>query len=59
VAQKKLKRELVEEYDCLDIMSESQPLLHEEFSRMKQIAAKINSICAMEEIKARQRSREK
>jgi hypothetical protein len=47
------------EYDCLDIMSETQSLLPEEFARIKQISTEINKICAMEEIKARQRSRER
>jgi hypothetical protein len=49
-AQKKMKKQYVAEFDCLDIMLESQALLPEEIRRMEEIA---------KEIKPRQRSRER
>jgi hypothetical protein len=57
--QKRVKKELIAEFDCLDIMSETQQLLPEESDRMKEISKKLNAIYVNEEIKARQRSREK
>jgi hypothetical protein len=54
-----VKKELIAEFDCLDIMSETQQLLPEESDRMKEITKKLNAIYVNEEIKARQRSREK
>lgn len=57
--QKRYKNSLIAEFDCLDIMSESQPLLPEEHSRLIAIRTELQKIWTTEEIKARQRARER
>lgn len=47
------------EYDCLDIMDETQKLLPEEIYMMKAIRSELQKIWNMEETKARQRARKK
>jgi uncharacterized protein YfkK (UPF0435 family) len=58
-SDQKKKQHLVPEYDILDIISESQTLSPISKSRMKQISSELTEIRKNEEIKARQRSREK
>lgn len=57
--QRKRKKSLVAEYDCLDIMAESTLLLPEEHTRMHAIKSELSAIWCQEETKARQRSRER
>lgn len=57
--QKINKKQLFAEYNCLDIMSETTPLLPEEVDRMKDIKSRLSLIWKQEETKIRQRSRER
>jgi hypothetical protein len=56
---RKKKKSLMEEYDTLDIKAESQELLVGGAKRFKQILAELSSFWLIEEIKAKQRSRDK
>jgi hypothetical protein len=56
---RKKKKSLMEKYDILDIKAETQELLAGEADRFKQILAKLSSFWLIEEIKAKQRSRDK
>jgi hypothetical protein len=49
----------MEEYDALDIKAESQELLADEVDRFKQILSELSSFWIIEEIKAKQHSRDK
>jgi hypothetical protein len=57
--QNKRKKQLIAEYDVLDILSETQPLSPGAKEQMKNIAGELQGIWRNEEIKSKQRSREK
>jgi hypothetical protein len=56
---RKQKKALMEEYDALDILSETQVLSDQERSRLTFIPKDLNSYWIIEETKARQRSRDR
>jgi hypothetical protein len=59
VGIKKEKHELKTEYDRLDILSESKTLTPQEREHMCSVNASLEKILDMEEVKARQKSRER
>ena len=56
---RKNKKELMEEYDILDIKSETVELSEEAKARLDFILRELNNYWILEETKARQRAREK
>jgi hypothetical protein len=55
----KTKRALAEEYNMLDERAENDGLSAQELERLKEVADKLSKIWALEEIKIRQRSRDR
>jgi hypothetical protein len=53
---RQLKKEMMEEYDCLDIKSEHDQLSDIEVERMKVIRSEMQKLWLKEEVKAKQRS---
>jgi hypothetical protein len=56
---RKHKKELMEEYDSLDIMVENHPLDELSRKRLDDILIELNTYWVIEETKARQRSRDR
>jgi hypothetical protein len=56
---RKKKKSLMEEYDELDVKAETHELSEDEAGRFKQILAELSSFWIIEEIKAKQRSRDR
>ena len=56
---RKAKQELEEEYDKLDIKSETVQLSEVENLRMKELLSRLHNLWIVEEVKARQRSRDR
>ena len=56
---KKKKSDLLEEFDILDVFSENNQLNDSEKFRMNEIQQELETICNIEESKAKQRSRDK
>lgn len=56
---RKVKGELMSEFDALDIKSETSELSEDEQNRFKQICAEIQNLWLKDEVKAKQRSRDR
>jgi hypothetical protein len=56
---RKLKCDMMEEFDFLDIKSESEPLSDAELARLKEINLEMQKMWLKEETKAKQRSRDR
>jgi hypothetical protein len=56
---RRLKSDMMEEFDLLDIKSESEPLSDEELARLKEINREMQKLWLKEETKAKQRSRDR
>jgi hypothetical protein len=55
----KHKQSVAAEYNCLDMEAESRTLDEDEKRRMQELAMELEKLWALEEIKARQRSRDR